>query len=70
MLPLKDYLKTTPKYIALLAENGIRTIRDFFLYFPRAYEDRKNLVMLADIQSEEVQYTVKMLITSMTILKT
>jgi ATP-dependent DNA helicase RecG len=70
MLTLKDYLKTTPKYIALLAENGIHTIRDFFLYFPRAYEDRKNLVMLADIQSEEVQYTVKMLITSMTILKT
>ncbi|MBP6086191.1 hypothetical protein KA478_03225 [Patescibacteria group bacterium] len=70
MKPLKEYLKTTPKYIQLLAANGITTIRDFFLHFPRAYEDRKNLVLLSDIQSEQIQYTVKLLINSMAIIKT
>lgn len=70
MKPLKEYLKTTPKYINLLAANGINTIRDFFLYFPRTYEDRKNLVLLSDIQSEQVQYTVKLYLSTMTILKT
>lgn len=68
MKPLKEYLKTTPKYISLLAENGINTIRDFFLYFPRTYEDRKNLVLLSDIQSEQVQYTVKLHLDSMVIV--
>lgn len=68
MKPLKEYLKTTPKYLSLLAENGINTIRDFFLYFPRTYEDRKNLVLLSDIQSEQVQYTVKLHLDSMVII--
>lgn len=70
MMELKNYLKTTPKYIQLLAQNGIKTIRDFFLNFPRTYEDRKNIVLLQDIQSEQVQYTVKLFLDSMTILKT
>ena len=70
MMELKNYLKTTPKYIQLLAQNGIKTIRDFFLNFPRTYEDMKNIVLLQDIQSEQVQYTVKLFLDSMTILKT
>lgn len=70
MNSLKEYLKTTPKYITLLAENGIQTIRDFFLNFPRTYEDRKNLVLLHDIQSEQIVYTVKLFLQSMVILKT
>jgi RecG-like helicase len=70
MLSLKEYLKTTPRYINLLAENGIKTIRDFFMYFPRAYEDRKNMVLLADIQSEQVIYTVRLHLLGMTIIKT
>ena len=68
MKPLKEYLKTTPKYLALLSANGINTIRDFFLYFPRTYEDRKNLVLLSDIQSEQVKYTVKLHLNSMVII--
>lgn len=70
MWELKQYLKTTPKYINLLAQNGIQTIRDFFLNFPRTYEDRKNITLLQDIQSEQIQYTVKLFIDTMAIIKT
>ncbi|MEI7478153.1 MAG: hypothetical protein WCJ81_06830 [bacterium] len=70
MKTLKEYLRTTPQYISLLAQNGIHNIKDFFRYFPRAYEDRKNIVFLTDMQSESVQYTVKVCVDSMTILKT
>ena len=39
-MTLKDELKTTPRYVQILAQNGITTMRDFFNYFPRAYENR------------------------------
>ncbi len=69
-MELKDYIKTTPKYVNLLAANEIKTIRDFFMYFPRAYEDRKNIVPLSALQSEQIQYTVKIVVTNMAIIKT
>ncbi len=40
---LKTLLKTTPRYISILANNWINTIQDFLQYFPRAYEDRSNI---------------------------
>lgn len=67
---LKDCLKTTSTYLGLLATNGIHTMQDFFQYFPRTFEDRKNIVLLKDLQSEQVIYTVKMLVEKITILKT
>ncbi len=67
---LKDCLKTTSTYLGLLAANGIKTMQDFFQYFPRTFEDRKNIVLLKDLQSEQVIYTVKMLVEKITILKT
>ena len=45
-------------------------MQDFFLYFPRTFEDRKNVVLLQNVQSESVVYTVKMLVEKMVILKT
>ena len=42
-MELKTLLRTTPRYLNLLAQNGITTTRDFFNYFPRAYEDRANI---------------------------
>lgn len=42
-MDLKTFLRTTPRYANLLAQNGITTVRDFFNYFPRAYEDRANI---------------------------
>ena len=33
-MSLKDELKTTPRYVQILAQNGITTMKDFFNYFP------------------------------------
>jgi len=40
MSELKSFLKTTPLYLKLLANNWITTVKDFFNYFPRTYENR------------------------------
>jgi RecG-like helicase len=45
-MSLKDELKTTPKYVQILAQNGITTMKDFFNYFPRTYEDRSKIAPL------------------------
>jgi len=46
---LQKTLKTTPRYQKLLEENGIKTIKDFLQYFPRAYENRTNLQKIKDL---------------------
>lgn len=43
MMELKAALKTTPKYIKILADQWIVTVKDFLQYFPRAYEDRSTI---------------------------
>lgn len=70
MKTLKEYLKTTPKYINLLHANGITTMKDFLQYFPRAYEDRKNMVTLHEMQSEEEVYSVKVFVQKKVLIKT
>ncbi len=70
MKPLKEYLKTTPKYINLLQANGITTIKQFLQYFPRTYEDRKNMVTLHQMESEEVAYSVKVHVQKKVLIKT
>ncbi|MFA5748292.1 MAG: hypothetical protein WC872_04260, partial [Candidatus Absconditabacterales bacterium] len=49
MSDLKSTLKTTPKYISILAKNGINTIKDFLQYFPRTYEDRASIRNLKEL---------------------
>lgn len=70
MKPLKEYLKTTPRYINLLAANGITNIKEFLQYFPRTHEDRKNMVTLHEMQSEEEAYSVKILVQKKVLIKT
>ena len=53
MSDLKSFLKTTPLYIKLLANNGINTVRDFFNYFPRAYENRASIKPLNQLVFDE-----------------
>ncbi|MEI7919635.1 MAG: hypothetical protein WCH65_05580 [bacterium] len=53
LMDLKTTLKTTPKYIALLADNGIVTVKDFLQYFPRAYEDRSTIRNLNELVFNE-----------------
>ena len=45
-MSLKDELKTTPRYVNILASNWITTMKDFFNYFPRTYEDRSKIAPL------------------------
>jgi len=49
MMELKAALKTTPKYIKILAAEGITTVKDFLQYFPRAYEDRSTIRNLNEL---------------------
>ncbi len=53
MSDLKSFLKTTPLYIKLLTNNGINTVRDFFNYFPRAYENRASIKPLNQLVFDE-----------------
>ena len=48
-MELKATLKTTPKYIKILAAEGITTVKDFLQYFPRAYEDRSTIRNLNEL---------------------
>lgn len=49
MMELKAALKTTPKYIKILADEGITTVKDFLQYYPRAYEDRSTIRNLNEL---------------------
>ena len=59
----KDFrklLKTTRKYIDILAEHGITNASELLLYFPRAYEDRRNIKTIAQLALEDTEpQTVK-----------
>jgi ATP-dependent DNA helicase RecG len=48
-MELKQLLHTTPRYIAILEQNNIKTLRDFFNYFPRTYEDRSQIRPLNEL---------------------
>ena len=43
----KSLLKTTPKFINILAEHGIYEPKDLLWYFPRTYEDRRDIKPLS-----------------------
>ncbi len=51
--PLKDILRTNSHYIQLLAANGLNTVADLVMYFPRAYEDRSTFRTLAEVNIKE-----------------
>ncbi len=48
-MELKTALKTTPKYLKILADQWITTVKDFLQYFPRAYEDRSTIRNLNEL---------------------
>ncbi|MFA6255560.1 MAG: ATP-dependent DNA helicase RecG [Candidatus Absconditabacterales bacterium] len=48
-MDLKSILKTTPRYIKILADQGITTVKDFLQHFPRAYEDRSTIRNLNEL---------------------
>ncbi len=51
MPDLKQLLKTTERYIAILNANGIFNLKDFLNYFPRTHEDRQSILNIGDLQN-------------------
>jgi RecG-like helicase len=47
---LKTFLKTTDRFVNILAEKGIRKAEDFFYYFPKDYEDRTEIKKISQLQ--------------------
>ena len=56
-MDLKNELKTTPKYMNILAAEGITTVKDFLQYFPRTYEDRSTIKNLNELVFNEKGFT-------------
>ena len=50
---LKEELKTVPRYVKILEENGIFTMKDFFNHFPRTYENRADIKPLNSLIFDE-----------------
>ena len=49
----KEELKTTPRYVSILEENGIHSMKDFFNHFPRTYENRTDVKPLNALLFDE-----------------
>jgi len=63
MPDLKQTLKTTDRYIAILNSNGIFSLKDFFNYFPRTHEDRQNITTLGGLSQDVGKQSIKALVT-------
>ncbi len=50
MSDLRALLRTTQKYIDILAANNIKTPKDLLEYFPRTYEDREHILNLSQLE--------------------
>ncbi len=50
MQNIKQFLKTTDRYINLLKEKWIITPKDFFYYFPKDYEDRTQIKTIWELK--------------------
>lgn len=57
-MELKELLHTTSRYVNILKENKILTLKDFFDNFPRAYEDRSQIKPLNELVFDEKWKTV------------
>lgn len=55
--PLRTVLNTTNNHLRRLKELGIETVRDFFLYFPRAYTDSRELRKIYELREGETNNT-------------
>gem|GEM_PF-3575923 len=58
-MELKSLLRTTPKYINILASNGITDLKQLMLTFPRTYEDRQEIKTLSKVTTDGTLQTVK-----------
>ena len=66
---LKTFLKTTDRFVNILAEKGIRKAEDFFYYFPKDYEDRTEIKKISQLQ-EWVKAVIKAQIVEKNVITT
>ncbi len=66
---LAHVVRTTKNHLGKLEDLGIKTVRDFLLYFPRTYNDSSQFTKIIEIQTDQVN-TIKGKITSLFNLKT
>lgn len=57
-MDLKE-LKTSTRYINILKQNDINNLKDFFLFFPRDYEDRTQINNLSQLKIDWTTQTTK-----------
>lgn len=61
---LKKVLKTNDRYIKILKDNWIDSLKEFLQYFPRDYENRQNMVTLDQIKVwDKISYSIKWFVT-------
>ena len=51
---LSEVLRTTKKHLGRLELLGVKTVRDFLLYFPRTYNDTSHYTKISEIRLDEV----------------
>ncbi len=56
---LKQLLQTNQKYLSILSSAWIKTVQDFFQYWPRTYEDRTKIKNLNEVLLDGTIQTVK-----------
>jgi len=69
MSDLKRFLKTTDRFVNILAERWIKKLEDFFYYFPKNYEDRTEIKSIWELQ-EGVKAVVKAKIVEKSVITT
>src|SRR3989344_1057256 len=62
-------LRTTKDFIEALHENGIHTVQDLLLFFPRAYEDLSAMQTLEDVEDGE-KVTIRGTVTNLKSIRT
>ena len=67
---LKQLLKTTDKFVNILASEYITTADDLLRYFPRTYEDRRQLSTVATLTFDETLQTVKVQVIKKSLIRT
>lgn len=66
---LDKVLRTTSRHLGRLELLGIKTVKDFLLYFPRTYNDTREFTKITEIRTDEI-CTIKGQLTSLFNIRT
>ena len=66
---LSRVLKTTSRHLGKLDSLGVKTVKDFLLYFPRTYNDTSEYTKISDLTTDQI-HTIKGKLTNLFNIKT